>query len=568
MSVPEPHAVTTPGPRWWNSRRTAIYLLAIGSLIVVLLALRLRLPNLGGRPLGFDESLHADVALLSPDVASLRRAASTQFQPMLDHLLRRFLWAPLLGTNEIGIRLPAMFASLLAILATIGTVALGFISNQRPRWEAAVAAIAIGAWHAGYGQDIGASGFARHYALTFCLSILWTGVFVFGEPERAWKRTALVSLLFANTHFFGLAFVGTGYAWLAATRLARSAWRAAAREVGTFTVIALVTAAINWPAFSALLYRPVQPRHLSMDAILPALGDTWNLMGRFLTFVDAPVLPLALWLLLMLAGGLTRMLPRTQVVKVASLMLVAVPGAFFLGSLRSGHYIEDRYFVPFLGLVPALLALGTLTLVRALQKAVAALSHDSAPRWGVLASLPVALYALVTLVQLARLPGGLEFPALPSRRATIMEALKRESRPVFLLASPCWTKLVTKVSWQLNGSPAPADRLQFANQRGYESCVVGGFPPGSIAEEELQAFLGRNPDGILVLYQHHLACIRPRFPTPARVIVDSTAGSCLTILLGVTSVEQARAAAISLGYPATIEDLLERRQTEYDHLHL
>jgi hypothetical protein len=289
---------------------------------------------------------------------------------------------------------------------------------------------------------------------------------------------------------------------------------------------------------------------------------------RFLAFVDTPVLPLFLWLLLAVVGGLTRALPGAQVAKVASLALLAVPGLFFLGSLRSGHYIEDRYFMPFIGLAPSLLALGTLLMVRVGQKVVVALSRDSAPRLATLASVPIGLYLLVGLVRLSSLPGSFEFPELPSRRAAIFEALKRTSRPVFLLASPCWTKLVGKLYWQLIGTPAPADRLQLADQRGYESCVIGGFSPGSVAEEQLRSFLDRAPEGVVVLYQHHLACVRPRFAPPARLIVDSTDGSCLTILQDVSSVEQVRAAAVSVGYPATIGVLLDRRQSEYDHLHL
>jgi hypothetical protein len=473
-----------------------------------------------------------------------------------------------LGSQELGIRLPALIASLLAILASIGVVVWGFLKNERSHWQAAIAAIAVGVWHAGYAQDIGASGFARHYALTGCLSIVWTGLFLFGEPERAWKRLALVSLLFANTHFFSLAMIGTGYAFLAVEHLTRSERRAAWREIAVFVAIVLITAAINWPALSALLSNPVEPRHLSTGVVLQALGETRVLVERSLAFLDLPVMPTVLWLLLVLAGGLVQVLPPAQVAKAGSLALVVLPGLFFLGSLRSGHHIEDRYFMLFLGLAPTLLGLGALAIVRLAQKAIAALMREAAPRLAWAALLPLAAYLVAGSIRLASLPGSLGAPELPSRRAAIIEALKRESRPVFLLSSPCWTNAVVRLYWRSIGTPEPPDRLHIANQRGYEGCVVGGFDPGSLAEQELKAFLERAPNGMVVLYQHHLPCFQPRFAPPARLITDTTHSSCLTILQDVASVEQARAAATSVGYPATIGLLLERRQSQYDSLHL
>jgi len=547
----------------WITRRWAIVLLVLGSAVVVLLALRIRLPTLGGRPLGFDESFHSRAALESPDIATLRRAVTPQFEPLFDHLLRRFFWAPLIGSQEIGIRLPALFASLLAILASIATVAWAFLKNGRSHLEAAIAALAVGVWHAGFGQDIGASGFARHYALTGCLSIVWTGLFLFGAPERSWKRFALVSLLFANTHFFSLAMIGTGCACLVVEHLAQSRRRAALREAGTFVALVLLTAVINWPALSALLHNPVEPRTVAgAGAVLTALGETRVLYQRFLAFLELPALPASLWLLLVLAGGL-RVLPRPQVWRTASLACVAVPGLFFLGALRSGYHIEDRYFMPFLGVGPALLALGTVILVHLGQRAVVHLMRNPATPLAGIAVLPLAVFLLIASIRLARMPGSLGPPELPTRRAEIIEALKRESRPVFLLASPCWTSAVVRLYWGSVGARAPTDRLQTASQRGYEDCVAGGISPGSQAAEELKDFLARAPDGMIALYQHHLPCFRPRFRAPGRLISDGTENTCLTILDGLTSVEEVRAATVSVGYPATIAQLLEQRQTQY-----
>jgi hypothetical protein len=551
----------------WRGRRGAVLLLVVGALAVLLLALRLRLPNLGGHPLGFDEAFHSDAALGAPTIASLRQAVATQYQPLLDHLLRRYLWAPLLGSQEIGIRLPAMFASLLAILASIGLAAWGFLRHQRPPWEAVLAGIAVGIWQAGYAQDIGASGFARHYALTGCLSVVWTGLFAFGEPERAWRRFALAGFLFANTHFFSLALLGTGYGFLATAHLIRGQRRAALRELAVFAAIVLCTAVINWPALAALLHNPVEPRQLGAGVVLQATGETWALATRLLAFLALPLAPTLLWLLLVLGSGCSRWLPRELAAKVASLALLAIPGLFFLGSLRSGHHIEERYFMPFLGLAPLLLALGALVVVRLLEKALSAARHAWAVRARPAAALPLLVSVVVGGVHLAYLPGGFDVPGLPSRRAAIMDALKREGRPLLLLASPCWTSVAVSFYWRFVGAPGPQGLLEVARQRGYEGCVLGGFSPGSPAEADLEGFLGRAPNGLVVLYQHHLPCFRPRFPSPGRLVTDSTDSSCLTILQEVASVEQARAAAVSVGYPARLEPLLERRQSQYDYRH-
>ena len=567
-SVPARDGESRPGPGW-SARRLAIGLLVLGSVAVLLFALRIRLPNLGGRPLGFDEAFHSGAALDSPDIASLRRAVVPQFQPLLDHFLRRFFWAPLLGTQELGIRLPAMIASLLAILASILVVAWGVWRSGRSHVEAAIAALAVGVWHAGFGQDIGAASFARHYALTECMSVVWTGLFVFGKRERSWKRLALVSLLFANTHFFSLAMIGTGYALLAIEHLVASRRRAAAREAGVFVAILLLTAAVNWPALSALLRNPVEPRAVGgAGAVLTALGETRVLVERFLAFLDLPVLPAVLWLLLVLAGGLGRALPRTQVVRVGALACVAIPGLFFLGSLRSGYHIEDRYFMPFLGLAPLLLAMGAVILLHLVQEALVRTMRKKATLLANAAVLPIAGFLAVAGIQLAIRPGSLRSPELPTRRSALIDAVKRESRPVFLLASPCWTTEVVKLYWRSVGVRAPEDHLQIANQRGYEACVVGGLAPGSQAERELKDFLRREPNGIIALYQHHVPCFRPRFEPPARLISDATDNTCLLILDGVTSLEQARAAAVSVGYPATLHELLEHKQSQYDPMHL
>ncbi|MBN2573648.1 MAG: hypothetical protein JXP73_03720 [Deltaproteobacteria bacterium] len=551
-----------------SDRQRALLLLVLGSTAILLLALRLRLPNLGGRPLGFDEAFHSEVALGAPDFAGLRRAVATQFQPLLDHVLRRYVCAPLLGSQELGIRLPAMLASLLAILASVGLAAWGFARNERPMWEAVLAGMAIGIWHAGYAHDIGASGVARHYALTGCLSILWTGLFVFGEPERAWKRFALCGLLFANTHFFSLSLLGTGYAFLAIGHLVHARRQAALREIAVFAAIVSLTAVVNWPALSALLSNPVEPRHLGAGVVLQAFGETWLLAKRFAAFLALPILPAVLWLLLVLAGGLVRELPRVLVAKVSSLALLATPGLFFLGSLRSGHHIEERYFMPFVGLAPLLLALGALLVVRLLERALAATKRVSASRVGQAVVLPLVVSMVVGGAKLAARPGGFDVPGLPSRRAAIVDALKREARPVFLLSSPCWTDAVVRFYWRFVGTVAPKYPLQTADQRGYEGCVLGGFPPGSLAEENLRLFLERAPDGLVVFYQHHLPCFRQRFVPPARLATDGTNASCLTILLDAISVERTRATADAVGYPAGIQTLLERRQSQYDHLHL
>jgi hypothetical protein len=542
-------------------------LLVVGSVGILLLALRIRLPNLGGRPLGFDESFHSLAALDSPDIASLRQAVTPQFQPLLDHLLRRFLWAPILGSQELGIRVPAMLASLLAILATILTVFWGFLRSGRSHRLAVIAALAVGVWHAGYAQDIGASGFARHYALAGCLSIIWAGLFLFGQPERSWKRFALVSLLFANTHFFSLAMIGSGYAFLAIEHLIWSRRKAAAREIAVFLAVVLLTAAINWPALSALLRKPIDPRSIGeAGALFTALGETRVLVERFWGFLDLPVMPTALWLLLVLVGGLIHALPLSHVARAGSLACVAVPGLFFLGCLRSSYRLEDRYFMPFLGLAPVLLALGAVVLVQLVEKAIVRVRCDSAAAGA--AALPLAAYLLIAGVRLALLPGSLRAPELPSQRAAFIDAVKRESQPVFLLASPCWTDAVVKLYWRSIGVRAPAERLQSASQPSFEACVVGGFSPGSRAEQELKDFLARSPNGIIALYQHHLSCFRPRFEPPASLTADGTGNTCLTILRGVASVEQARAAAVSVGYPATIMQLLKQRQSPFENSHL
>jgi hypothetical protein len=552
----------------WPGRHGTLLLLVLGSAVILLLALRLRLPNLGNHPLGFDETFHNEAALGAPDLASLRQLVATQFQPLLDHLLRRYLWAPLLGTQELGIRLPALFASLLATLASIGMAAWGFLRNERPQWQAVLAAMAVGIWHAGYVNDIGASGFARHYALTGCLSILWTGLFVFGEPERAWKRFALAGFLFANAHFFSLALLGTGYAFLAITHLRHARRRTALREIAVFITIVLLTALINWPALSAMLSNPVEPRHLSASVVLTGFGETWLLARRCAAFLALPIMPAVLWLLLVLAGGFVRELPRVLVAKAGSLALLAMPGLFFLGSLRSGHQIEERYFMPFVGVAPLLLVLGALLVVRLLERAIAAARHASTSRLVQLAALPLVIYVVVGGIRLAARHGGFEVPGLPSRQAAIIDALKREARPVFLLSSPCWTNAVVRFYWRFVGTVVPQYPLQTADQRGYEGCVLGGFPPGSLAEEELKAFLERAPDGLVVLYQHHLPCFPARFAPPTRLVTDGTKQSCMTILLDAMSVERVRSTANAVGYPAKIQTLLERRQSQYDHLHL
>jgi hypothetical protein len=388
------------------------------------------------------------------------------------------------------------------------------------------------------------------------------GLFVFGEPLKAWKRLAIASLLLANTHFFAMAMIGTGYGFLAVQRFLHGRWRAVIREIAVLLGVVGLTAAINWPALSTMVYRPLDPRAISQAGVfLTALAETWGLLGQFAEFLDLPVLGTGLVLVLVLVGGLTRALPRSQVAKVLVLVCLAIPGFLLVGRLRSEYSFGSRYFMPFFGIAPVLAALGGLCLAHHLQRLVARLFQNrlSPVTAAGIAVLPFGAYLLVAGLGLALLPGRLGAPDLPSTRARFIEAIKQEARPVFLLSSPCWSDAVVRFYWRRVGISAPKDRLQIADQPGYEACVIGGFSTGSSVEGKLKDFLARSPDGIVALYQHHFRCFPPRFALPMWVTRDDTGDSCLTVLRHATSVEQVRAVASAIGFPIAIRSLRAQR---------
>lgn len=208
-------------------------LLACG---IFLIAFYLRVRTLDWRPLWFDEALEYWVTVASFGEVLDAATRLTFDPPLYSYILH--LWSRL-GAQELWLRAPSLFFSLLALAA------LAHLAKNRLGWKTghiAAMLVAFSAADIRYAQEVG------QYALMIVL-LSWNLVFLNAVRResslRMWGLWGVTAVMSIYTHYGAIIVIAvTSGFWLVRSMLARE-WRAVGRQLGVGTI----TAALLAPLF-------------------------------------------------------------------------------------------------------------------------------------------------------------------------------------------------------------------------------------------------------------------------------------------------------------------------------
>ena len=167
-------------------------------LLIVLLGLALRIYDLAGESVWFDEAVSIDVSRLGfveqiKWIAGPSKETNPPFYYMLLHL-----WIPVFGDSEFVSRLPSVVFGVLTIIFTYSVGRLLF--GKRAALFAALI-MAVSFFHVRYSQE------ARGYTLMVFLALVsyYSLLKMVSEWKRRWAIVYILSsALLCYTHYFGL----------------------------------------------------------------------------------------------------------------------------------------------------------------------------------------------------------------------------------------------------------------------------------------------------------------------------------------------------------------------------
>ena len=377
-----------------------------------------------------------------------------EFQPLLDYVLRKYLWFPAFGHQEFGLRFPAFAYSVFAA-ALVFFIAYRVLrrSPLEKQW-ATLGAGLIGLWFAYNGLEISYATEARHYSLVLLMSTVWVSSFVFFTTPAGYPIFLTASVLFLNTHFFSYPLVAAGLAYELGKKLRRGEADSARRlAIFAFAAFAL-SIALNLPAFSRLIFIPP-----SLGVVDPAFTNRFqsmlDLYQRFFSYLEFPLFSAGVWLFLFAGTMLLfrRTFPRgrERLRRLGLLFFLVVPFTFFIVRSSTNYFFYDRYFTPFFGLGVVLLILLVDSGLVLLQTVMA--------NWPISArnvrrATAVALSALfIFLIQ----RDAVHWTTVISPNqnftgtAALFDYVKKRGEPTVFVISPCWAALVVNFYWRFIG---------------------------------------------------------------------------------------------------------------------
>ena len=514
----------------------------IGALsLLVIRGLELRLPQIT-RGFWEDEAHHNYPVLAATGLWDLQARLWSQFQPMLDFFLRKYFWFPLFGRDEISMRIPSLFFSLMTIFAAYLITLRHFKRNGLSPWISLTFACLAGAWISRHGIEVSYSVEARHYSLVSLVSLLWCSI-VLIVPRASERALALSSLIFANTHFFSLPLIVGAYGLRALDDLRIKNGIKATRQIATLAAICLATAYLNKPAFGALLNGPpsgtVSP--WTQSRLLEVTAAGWGLWLSYLSYLGLSVHH---WLLgLILIFGIF-VFDHKRIMRLLVLLCLVTPAFLIYCRARSGYGFGDRYFSPFFGL-------GFAVLILSLESILGGLKHTSrlvrlhSSLWTkqIDEKMPKILTALTSIV----LTFGLftfaretwanreTIRAIPRNFSSYYLAyqeIRAMELPVFVLHSHCYANDIPSLYFEFIGGAYSKPNFM-RDSRGCD------FNAAQV-RADLQSFIKTYPLGVIVLDQKEQDCspAEPLFiRSQAKVGHLSSVKNCFWTLQNATSIE-------------------------------
>jgi hypothetical protein len=491
------------------------------------------------RPFWQDECKHNYAILDASSLTDMLARIGYMSQPALDHALKRVVWFPLLGHQERGLRLPS-FAYYLALLMSVVWLTAGILRRRgHPPAYALFGALLAGLWLTTKPDEPWYGCEARHYALVSLLSCWWFHLtMVADRPSRAGRW--LVSLAFANTHFFALPLIA------AASLLdAVSAWRGRNRLGGMIVLggalaIAVVTIAVNHAAWRELTSRPPGGAVPWLAGLLDG-GRVW---WSYTRYVRLPVTAVAVW------AGLLLVAKRRDAGRLLLFVLVFLPLFLISLRLRSDYPFSSRYLTPFFGgaFVTLLLAFdrGRVLLAGLTKRFRLSPKAGRAAGWAAVAALVVLFKVGPAVHDLVRLRGALGMiPENGSPTFHMYEAIKRADVPVLVISENCWNDLTHRLYFRFIGTPFGRE-VRLLRQ----STCAGG---ASDVRVEAARCLADCPRGLVVLDQtdtgDHACGGLPASPPGGGLRVEQAPdGECAWFVRGARTASDIRRAARAVGF--------------------
>ncbi len=225
-----------------NKRRIAPTWLLLS--LIILLALALRVFQLGRQSLWYDEGVSAYMTRLS--LAEMMRWTAHDIQPPLYYLILR-LWASLFGDGEFSLRFPSLVFGLLTVplIYMVGKRLFDRIAGL-----AAAALAALSPLYLWYSQE------ARMYTLLTFLCLLSSYLLLLITDERLsqerrrilWLGLTLAHVLAVYTHYFAFSVIAFQIVYFLAWWLGRARERALLIE-GGLALVGLLLAYVPWLPF-------------------------------------------------------------------------------------------------------------------------------------------------------------------------------------------------------------------------------------------------------------------------------------------------------------------------------
>ena len=322
-------------------------LLAMAALAgVASIAFSLRLSE-WSRPFWLDEADHILCALKSKNFSELRNSAFYFYIPILELILRKWVWFPLLGVSEIAARIPSLVYSLSSV---IGASLLTFFYLRREHAWKPEKLIFLSACAALYYcfnyTEIHYASEARGYSFISLVSLLWFFDEIYLSSTATFKF--FLNLLFLNAHFFSLPFILASYS--------RRLYRCFGSSLKMFSclgellLILTCTFLVNEPEISGLLGFTNHPAsRFSNESLAERARSGIQLLGHFWEIVGGPYF----YLIILVAPIFLLCLRKNLIVKnryLFCLVYLLLPALLFSIRLISKHEFSDRYFMPFMGL--------------------------------------------------------------------------------------------------------------------------------------------------------------------------------------------------------------------------
>jgi hypothetical protein len=498
-----------------------------------------------------EEIRHLFIILSSPTIRDVLRALTFQMQPALDYIVRKIVWAPLIGQEEREARLVSILYGVSCVFVCYWAVTR-YLKNSGTFLKTQIAAQPTAA-QTGFEirsriapllgfmvalpialnpSALSSSTDARHYIFVMLLSMIWFPMLCLSESFES-RGFRWLSLAFCCSHFFALYLVAMACGFEIVRRFLATRRISSLRYPVLLGLSVLVlTVLINKYAFAVLLKFSGPKRDL-----IEVLKEVWALFLRFWTQ------DLSLGWELVLAVLLAPAAVYFRNVRMLRAFLFAVPGLLFflfVARHKSDYPWSDHYFYVFWGLVPVIAALTAEWVGLLLAKS---------PRFAALGVVAV----LLPFVSLSTLSGEMaKIPSIriPHRNFTsvyqLYAKMKAEQVPIYVLYPDAFSFEIPPYYFRYVSPPYDL---------GFQARDTKG---GNGAGEDLDIkaigeWIERNPFGLFYLDTRSGMCGVPGAPDLGSVKVQriESGTRCDWRLENVRSVKELISAIRALKFPAS-----------------